>query len=1131
MFPWLPFLSIPDVKSKKRRRLRSRHNSLTSVWLNTNSDVRVEYLLHVHAASASVTAASSAFNVNDLDDDIKIRVENAFGRAEGLENRPDEKDDQRENGQNKDSEELKASEDRLARESGHNLVENEPESEIERPERSDSAPLVHKVEEPPPKKTSLQSSRPHTPNSRASPSLSRPSSRPSSTQPPPQPRVRPNRNRMFETSSAMRDIFGGSSSPRAPRHTVASEGSPRRSENSPRPSDSTLRSTQSEASTPAVHQAESRLKSSETNPEISSINDRNTLQNATDVQNLNASQNIDQNTTKPDHFRRSNESFNDEHSVRSGVTSDSGIASCFQRIRTPPPSSSGPSEVARTNVLQNEGVQQGRWESAPSTSYSTTSSFYNVPNHDTAYENARRRANGRPPITSSFNIITHEPMGSRVNQPGPEIPIEPGFVFGAGPSTSSPRRRNDQIELGAPGPEMATDTEESASPETEFDRELDTRTADDGFGECVGKGESDSRRQSTGKGESDSRRESTGKGESDSRRESIERRESGRDSIGFERSNPERPERHNGYQRDRRPSSEHQNGDLNGSRNGAGGRAPTDDLALSQNTPYPVQHPLNHNAAAYPPSTVPHSNAPPTAAIAPTRRFDPHKPLGGGFGAAGGPLVNDENRAPTELLLQLRRFLLSTSEDGSGMASAASNGTGGAGANPLVIRGGQIVNDDSIFAADIYIEDGVIKQILPNLEIPEQAEIIEAAGKWILPAGIDVHTEFSAGLTPDEFLVNSKAALIGGTTTVIDVVLPGISERLSDAVERIKRLADQKALINVGLSLSLYKWNDEVKREVEQLVREKKINSFILEMQNDSELFEALNHLKALGALARIYPENKDIIGLLEKQNSNQTPAENYINSRPVQLEAERIHKLCVLSQLTNSPISILSTSSDEACRSVIQGKQSGASVFAEVPISTLAADLSIPTPSQSRIPIRKGDEHVKGALEILANGQLAVCVSGHRTPRQSGNRPPYGVISVGERLPALWERAVASGKLDLMRFVAVSSSNPAKLFNLYPKKGRIAVGADADLAIWNAHSSRTLGCRASGAADKSPFDGFAVHATVEATICNGTVLYKNGKIEAEKPVSQRFVPLLPEAPHVFSVVKLREKTFFLGLA
>lgn len=238
---------------------------------------------------------------------------------------------------------------------------------------------------------------------------------------------------------------------------------------------------------------------------------------------------------------------------------------------------------------------------------------------------------------------------------------------------------------------------------------------------------------------------------------------------------------------------------------------------------------------------------------------------------------------------------------------------------------------------------------------------------------------------------------------------------------------------------------------------------------------------------------------------------------------------MCIISKQTNSPITILSASSADSYRSISAGRQQGALVFAEVPISALSADLSHPTPSQSRIPVRKGEEHAREALELISNGQLTVCTSGHRTPREHPSRPPYGVVAVGERLSVLWEKAVASGQIDLMRFVAVTASNPAKLFNLYPRKGRISVGADADLVIWNGQTTKTIGCLASSAIERGVFDGITVHAVPEVTLCSGQVIFRNGKIEQDRPVGNKVISLEPDAPHVFSVVKLREKTFALA--
>lgn len=162
--------------------------------------------------------------------------------------------------------------------------------------------------------------------------------------------------------------------------------------------------------------------------------------------------------------------------------------------------------------------------------------------------------------------------------------------------------------------------------------------------------------------------------------------------------------------------------------------------------------------------------------------------------------------------------------------------------------------------------------------------MIDASGKWILPAGIDVHTEFSTGLSADEFLNCSRAAVVGGTATVIDIVFPGLNESLSDAVERVKKTANTKALCNVAFSVSLQKWSDEIRKEVDRVVKEKKINSFVLEMQSDSELFEALTYLKSIGALGRIYPENKEMITMLEKKFSELLPSQAYLKARPVEV-------------------------------------------------------------------------------------------------------------------------------------------------------------------------------------------------------------------------------------------------------
>lgn len=253
--------------------------------------------------------------------------------------------------------------------------------------------------------------------------------------------------------------------------------------------------------------------------------------------------------------------------------------------------------------------------------------------------------------------------------------------------------------------------------------------------------------------------------------------------------------------------------------------------------------------------------------------------------------------------------------------------------------------------------------------------MVDATGKWVLPAGIDLHTELSAGQAAEELQGSTRAARQGGTGTVLDVVIPGLGETLLGAVERVRKLVDARALCNVALSVSLNKWDDSVRAEVEQLAKLKLANSFILEMQSDSEVFEALECLRSLGMLARLYPENKDVVALLEKQLRNLSPEDAYLKARPiqvgaastvhrVQLEAERVHRISVLSQLTGAPVSVLCTSSAEVCGAVSAGRREGAPLYAEVAVATLAGQLPA---AQGRVPVRAGAEHAQAALRLLA--------------------------------------------------------------------------------------------------------------------------------------------------------------------
>jgi dihydropyrimidinase len=285
-----------------------------------------------------------------------------------------------------------------------------------------------------------------------------------------------------------------------------------------------------------------------------------------------------------------------------------------------------------------------------------------------------------------------------------------------------------------------------------------------------------------------------------------------------------------------------------------------------------------------------------------------------------------------------------------------------------------------------------------------------------------------------------------------------------------------------------------------------------------------------LGAHVRILPENRELASLFEKKvlKAGVTGPEGYAQSRPSQLEADRIQHVSIISQFTNCPLSILSVTSSEATKAIHKGRRDGTLIHAEVPIAAIIGQQSQNSSLLTKIPLRYGTQHTNDALEMLANGSLSMCVSDHCTPvPTAGNnftRMTKGIAGVEERMMVLWEKTVTNGRIDPMRFVAVTSANAAKSFNLYPKKGRIAVGADADIVVWDIKSSKRLSKNTHiSKTENSLYENLAIRAFPTVTICGGKILYKDGKHIGAVPGMGAFLALKPNSPFVFSVVHLRE--------
>ncbi|XP_050733582.1 dihydropyrimidinase-like isoform X5 [Eriocheir sinensis] len=476
----------------------------------------------------------------------------------------------------------------------------------------------------------------------------------------------------------------------------------------------------------------------------------------------------------------------------------------------------------------------------------------------------------------------------------------------------------------------------------------------------------------------------------------------------------------------------------------------------------------------------------------------------------------------------------------------------GSAQNRLLIKGGRVVNDDMMQDADVYIEDGVIKQVGLNLHTPGGTRVVEAKGHLVMPGGIDTHTHmqlpFMGTFAVDDFYTGTRAALAGGTTMIMDFALPQRGESLVEAYHRWRSWADPKVCCDYALHVGVTWWSDKVANEMEELTEEHGINSFKMFMAykdtwqlGDDELLESFKQCKAIGAVAQVHAENGDIIKEKSKQllSLGITGPEGHEMSRPEEVEAEATNRACVLANQVGCPLYVVHVMSKSAADVVSSKRKQGHIVFGE----PIAASLGTNGNHYWHKCWRHAAAHVMGPplrpdpqtpsylMDLLSNGDLQTTGTDNCTfsasqkalGKDDFTKIPNGVNGVEDRMSVIWEKGVVSGKMDPCRFVAVTSTNAAKIFNIYPKKGRIAVGSDADIVVWNPHATRTISAKTHyQAVDFNIFEGMEVHGIADYVICHGRVVVEEGNVRAVSGMG-KFVPTPSHSPYVFGRVQERD--------
>ena len=440
-----------------------------------------------------------------------------------------------------------------------------------------------------------------------------------------------------------------------------------------------------------------------------------------------------------------------------------------------------------------------------------------------------------------------------------------------------------------------------------------------------------------------------------------------------------------------------------------------------------------------------------------------------------------------------------------------------------VIRNGTIVTADLTCKADVLIENGRIAAIGQGLT---GDTTLDATGCLVMPGGIDPHTHlempFMGTYSADDFDSGTRAALAGGTTMVVDFALPAPGQGLLDAL-RIWDNKTARAHCDYSFHMAVTWWGEQVFDEMADIVG-RGITSFKhfmaykgALMVNDEEMFASFTRVGDLGGVALVHAENGDVVAELSARLLAQgnTGPEAHAYSRPPQVEGEATNRAIMIADTAGVPLYVVHTSCEDSHEAIRRARQAGKRVWGEPLIQHLVLDESeYANPDWDHAARRvmsppfRNRRHQDSLWAGLAAGSLSCVATDHcaftteqkRTGLGDFTKIPNGTGGLQDRMPVLWTEGVGTGRLTPNEFVAVTSTNIAKILGMYPRKGAVLVGSDADLVVWDPQAERTItAADQQSAIDYNVFEGRRVKGLPRYVLTRGHVAVTDGAMSSRE--------------------------------